>query len=113
MSSIRQIRNRYALEFSRSATSRFLSAMHSIAEHFGYHFLSAKEMDLEPVRLFRGAGFCVNAFDVRFGIRVGSFSHENVVVRQTLSKSGAEANANRRLYECGKMGNSHAFSLSS
>ena len=83
MSSIRQIGNRYALEFSRSTTSRFLSAMHSIAEHFGYHFLSAKEMDLEPVRLFRGAGFCVNAFDVRFGIRVGSFSHENVVVRQT------------------------------
>ena len=76
MSSIRQIGNRYAFKFSRSATSCFLSAMHSIAEHFGYHFLSAKEMDLETVRLFRGAGFCINAFDVRFGIRVGSFSHE-------------------------------------
>ena len=76
MSPIRQIGNRYALEFSRSTTSRFLSAMHSIAEHFGHHFLPTKEMDLETVRLFCGAGFCVDAFDVRFGIRVGSFSHE-------------------------------------
>lgn len=113
MSSIRQIGNRYALKLSRSATGRLLSAMHSIAEHFGYHFPSTKEMDLETVRLFRRAGFCVNAFDVRFGIRVGSFSHEMLWVTQTLSKSSMEANANRRLYGCGRVGNPQAFFLSS
>jgi hypothetical protein len=50
--------------------------MHSIAEHFGHHFLPAKKVDLETVGLLRGTGFCVNAFNVRFGIGVGSFSHE-------------------------------------
>jgi hypothetical protein len=76
MSSIWQIGDRQAFEFSRGAAGCFLSAMHSIAEHFGHHFLPTKEMDLETVRLFCGAGFCIDAFDVRVGIRVGSFSHE-------------------------------------
>ncbi len=76
MSAIRQIGHRLALEFPRSAAGRFFPAMHSIAEHFGHHFLPAKKMDLETMRLFRGARLGIDAFDVRFRIGVGSFSHE-------------------------------------
>ncbi len=84
MTSIGQIGNCHAFEFPRSAAGRFLTAMHSIAEHFGYHFLAAQKMDLETMCLFRGTGFCIDALDVRFRIRIGSFSHELWLMTQTL-----------------------------
>ena len=82
MSSIGQIRHGGPLEFSGRTSGCFLTAMHSIAEHFSYHFLSTQEMDLETMRLFCRARFGVDAFDVRFGIRVGSFSHEFIGVAE-------------------------------
>lgn len=76
MTSIGQINDGRAFKFSRSTTRGFFSAMHSIAEHFRYHLRPAQKMDLKTVRLFGSPGLRVNTFDVRFGIRIGSFSHE-------------------------------------
>ena len=61
--------------------------MHSIAE-FWSPFPAREGNGPGTVRLFRGAGFCVDAFDVRFGIRVGRFLMK--------FRSNADAKVNRR-----------------
>ena len=77
MSSIRQIGNRYALEFSRRTTCGFLAAVNRVAKHFRHNRPSTKKVDLEPVRLLLGTRLGVDAFDVGFGIRIWSFSHKS------------------------------------
>src|SRR5581483_651028 len=62
------------LKFSRGLSRLQLSAVHTVAKHLGYDFVSAKEMHLKTMRLFLRARFCVDAANVclRVGIRTSS-----------------------------------------
>lgn len=84
MSSVWKIGDRHALKLSRSATSGFFATMNGVAKHFGHHFRPTQKMDLKTMRLFSGSRFRIDALDVRFRIRIGSFSHEFFLVTQTL-----------------------------
>ena len=74
---IGQVPQNGALMFSRRTTCGFLAAVNCVAKHFRDDRASTKKVDLEPVRLLLGARLGVDAFDVGFGIRIWSFSHES------------------------------------
>src|SRR6266513_5209260 len=70
----RQTAQHRLLEFSGGTPRGLLSAIHVIAEHPGHHTVSAQEMDLKPMCLLLGARFRVDAADVLFRLRIGTFS---------------------------------------
>jgi hypothetical protein len=65
-----------AFEFSRRTTGACLSAEKRITKHSGHGIVSAKKMHLKAVRLFLRARLGIDAADIRFGIGIGSSSHE-------------------------------------
>ena len=62
--SSRQTAQSRLFEFPRGALRLQLAAIDAVAKHFGYDFLSAKEVDLKTMRLFLSARFCVDAANV-------------------------------------------------
>ena len=74
---IGQVPQNGTLMFSRCATCGFLAPVNSVAKHFSHDRASTKKVDLEPVRLLLGTRLGIDAFDVGFGIRIWSFSHES------------------------------------
>lgn len=61
---------------ARCAPRRFFSAVDGVAKHLRDDGVAAKKMNLEPMRLLFRTGLCIDAFDVRFRIGIGSFSHD-------------------------------------
>ena len=72
--SARQTAQHRLLEFSGGPPRSLLSAIHVITEHPGHHAVTAQEMDLKPMCLLLGARFGVDAADVLFRLRIGTFS---------------------------------------
>ena len=70
----RQTAQHRLLEFSGGTPRGLLSAVYVIAEHPGHHAVTAQEMDLKPVCLLLRARFRVDAADVLFRLRIGTFS---------------------------------------
>src|SRR5215467_14556160 len=70
----RQTAQHRLLELSGGTPRGLLSAIHVIAEHPGHHAITAQEMDLEPMCLLLRARFRVDAADVLFRLRIGTFS---------------------------------------
>src|SRR5438270_9485814 len=67
-----------ALEFPRHPARAFFSTEKRVAEHSGDSIFAAQEMHLKAVRLFFRARLGIDATDVRFGIGIGSSSHERL-----------------------------------
>ena len=74
----RQTAHSRVLEFPCGAARCLLATIDAVAKHLGYDFISAKKVDLKTMRLFLRASFCVDAADVRFRVRIGTFSHEEL-----------------------------------
>jgi len=62
------------LEFSGGTPRGLLPAVDVIAEHPGHHPIAAKEVDLKTMRLLLRARLRVDAADVLFRLRIGTFS---------------------------------------
>ena len=60
----RSFRDGALLELSRRLTSCFFASVNGVAEHFGYRSGSAKEMNLETMRLFTRFGLRIDSSDV-------------------------------------------------
>src|SRR4051794_33905295 len=60
----RSLRDGALLELSRCSTSGLFAAVNGVAKHLGYSRNSAKEMDLETVRLFTRFGLRIDSSDI-------------------------------------------------
>ena len=70
-----QIAHGLALELSRGPPRAFFPAVSTVAEQFRHRLPPTKEVHLEPVRLFFGAWFGVDATNVLFRVGISSFFH--------------------------------------
>jgi hypothetical protein len=66
-----------ALEFSRGATCRFLSAVDGIAKHFCYRGGAPQKVDLKTVSLFFRTPLCIDTSNVFFGLWIRSAAHND------------------------------------
>src|SRR5207244_9086850 len=93
--------HRRALEFPRRAARSFLSTVKRITEHSRNRLGSTQKMHLETVRLLFCPRFGVDTANVRFGIGIGSSSHEplpNNYVKQRENQSVAPFLSRRRSF---------------
>jgi hypothetical protein len=67
-----------ALEFSGRMTGACFSAEKRVTKHPGHGIVSAQKMHLKAVGLFFRARPGIDAADIRFGIGIGSSSHERL-----------------------------------
>jgi len=67
-----------AFESSRCAACAFFSAEKRVTKHPGHGIVSAQKMHLKAVGLFFRARLGIDAADIRFGIGIGSSSHERL-----------------------------------
>ena len=74
---IGQIAQDGAFVLASGATRGLFAAVNGVAKHLGHNRRPAKKVYLKSVRLFFRTRLRVDAFDIGFGIRIRSFSHES------------------------------------
>src|SRR4030088_448365 len=86
---IGQITHGGAFELPRRAPGQFFATVNGVAEHSCHCVVAAQKVHLKSVGLFLRLRFGINAADVCFGIRIGSFFHTRLPNEWTVRiKSG-------------------------